>query len=616
MKEILKKENDYVSININENCEAILIDKTSGTEWKMGPMAFQEEGKILTGVAWERNERSFCDFYSGHFKAEKQGDDLRITLMGPPNDKTMGSFSCKVILDDKFIEFKVYDIDECLNSLVFPTPIESDSLVIPSGIGKWQKKDQPAWECFFLLQNGGMNMRWIGGLKEDEKHGWMAIMGADYADTGFYTNNLSVSPAWLKSKGKWGEKRSVRYYFTSGGYVGLAKIFRQYAKDTGIFKSLKEKIKEVPSVKNLLGGRILSFFQCSTIHEDFYINQMLRVPQEVKENHGKVDVKISHAEVAAVIKEAKEWGMKKGVFNLRGTFNGGYDENHPDIWPPEPALGTVDELKNIIAENQDPYTVVLHDNYQDIYQHSESFPNGVVKDERGNLMPGGPWHGGLCYINCPTAGFEYAKRNWENLKTLGLTGYFIDTASCVQFYECYDEEHPLTRNEDWQTKRKLMQFFKEQGLVLGSENAADFGAADLDFLENRHEQVPGETIPLWNLVFHDAAFSARYGTNGTSGGEPVRMLENMLWGYAAFWPVNNLADWRRKKQAFIDSLYVDEWHEKVGMDEMTNHKYLTEDGNAEQTEFSSGHAIIANFADEDRIIEGKTIKAQGYLILS
>ncbi len=614
MNEILKKENDLISVSINEKCEAILVDKISGTEWNMGEMAFQEEGKILTGVAWERNERSFCDFYSGHFKAEMAGDDLRITLMGPPNNKVMGSFSCKVILEKEYVEFRVYDIDECLGSLSYPTSIESESLVVPSGVGKWIKDKSAGWECNFLLQNGGLNMRWLGGLKDDDKHGWIAILGDDYADTGFYTNGLSSAPTWLKSMGKWGQNRSVRYYFTSNGYVGMSKIFREYAKEIGIFKSLEEKAKEVPAVNNLLGGRIVSFFQCSTIHEDFYINQMLKTPEGVKENHGKVDVRVSHADVATVIKEAKEAGMKKGVFNLRGTFNGGYDESHPDIWPPEPALGTVDELKEIISDNQDPFTVVLHDNYQDVYQFVPSFPNGVIEDERGNLMPGGPWHGGLCYINCPTAGVKYAKRNWEDLKTLGLNGYFIDTAACVQFYECYNKEHPLTRNGDWQTKRELMQFFKKQGLLLGSENAADFGAADLDFLENRHEQVPGETIPLWNLVFHDVAFSARYGTDGTSGGEPVRMLENMLWGYAAYWPVNNLEHWRKLKDAFKDTLYVDEWHEKVGMAEMTNHEYLSEDGYVEKTEFSSGHSIIVNFSDEDRVIDGKTIKAQGFLI--
>ena len=186
----------------------------------------------------------------------------------------------------------------------------------------------------------------------------------------------------------------------------------------------------------------------------------------------------------------------------------------------------------------------------------------------------------------------------------------------VLFARVLDDEHQLTRNGDWQTKRKLMQFFKEQKLVVGSENAADFGAADLDFLENRHEQVPGETIPLWNLVFHDAAFSARYGTCGTSGGQPARMLENMLWGYAAYWPVNSLEDWRIQKQDFVDSLFVDKWHEKVGMAEMTIHEYLSEDGCVEKTEFSSGYAIIANFANEDRIIDGKIIKAQGYLIIN
>ncbi len=615
MDEVLRKENEFVAVRVNENCEVTLLDKASGTEWNMGSVAFQEQGRIVNNDAWVRNERSFCEFYAGHFKAEKVGDDLRVILMGPPNDQVMGSFSCQINLTRDYVEFRPYDIDEGLESLVFPAPIKSESLIVPNGPGKWVKKDQPTWECFFLHQHhGGVNMRWMGGLKSDEKHGWIMILTDDYADTGFYTTNLSASPAWLKSMGKWGEKRAVRYQFTSDGYVGMTKIYRDYLKEAGLFKTLKDKIEENPAVANLLGGRILSFFQCHTLHKHYYLDQMLPVPPHVQENDGKVDVKITHADVAEVIREAKALGMKKGLFNLRGTFKGGYDESHPDIWPPEPALGTLDELKAIIAENPSPYLLALHDNYQDIYPSTPSFPKGCLKNEHGDLLPGGPWHGGICFINCPAAGFDYAKRNWEELQTLGLNSYFADTAACATIYECYDPDHPLTRTQDAQAKRKLMQFYKDQGLVLGSEDGSDFSCADIDFLETRHHQVPGESIPLWSLVFHDSVICARYGTQGTTGGQPARMLENMLWGYSAYWPVNSLADWKTQKEAFVNSFYVDEWHQKIGLDEMTRHTDLSGDGTLEQTEFSSGHAIIVNFADEDREIDGKPIPANDYLI--
>jgi hypothetical protein len=47
---------------------------------------------------------------------------------------------------------------------------------------------------------------------------------------------------------------------------------------------------------------------------------------------------------------------------------------------------------------------------------------------------------------------------------------------------------------------------------------------------------------------------------------------------------------------------------------MVNHRYLSEDELIEQTEFSSGVSVIANFAHEDRTIDGRTIRAQDFVV--
>ena len=152
-------------------------------------------------------------------------------------------------------------------------------------------------------------------------------------------------------------------------------------------------------------------------------------------------------------------------------------------------------------------------------------------------MQGGYWHGGQCFITCSLQQAGIARRNWQQLKTLKMPVHFIDTAACVQFYECYHPQHPQARNQDPAAKLALMRFFKEQNVVLGSEEASDFGLSELDWLENRHNHTPGESIPLWPLVFHDCAFYARYPSGGTGGaGEPASMIANYLWGYMAYWP--------------------------------------------------------------------------------
>jgi hypothetical protein len=458
-------------------------------------------------------------------------------------------------------------------------------------------------------------MRWFGGLKADEDRGYMAIYEDGVADSGLYAKGLCVAPAWLKSMKQWAPTRSIRYRCTTGGYVGIAKVFRRYAQEHGFFRSLKDKIADCPAVGSLHGGRQISFFQSYKDLKYDSIELLHAWPGAPNTGTEEMMVNLSHADVAAIIADAKGLGMKKGVFNLRGTFQGGYDYSHPDIWPPDPSLGPLEELQAIMSAGGNDFVAMLHDNYQDFYPRTESFPDGVIQTSNGRRMPGGIWHGGQCYLTNGTAALRYAKRNWEQIRTLGARGAFVDTMACVQGYEDYHPDYRMERAGGYSTKLDMMKFYKEQGVMLGSENAGDFGMAWIDLLENRHKRVPGGTPPIWSLVFHDAAFCCRYPGGNTSTIGAAGEMEDILWGYAVMWAAGSPELWKQNREAFQHSLFVDEWHGRVGTDEMTNHRYLTEDGLVEQTEFSSGVSVLANFAEEPRTVEGRSVPAGAYVIL-
>ncbi|MFP4380601.1 MAG: hypothetical protein ACLFUS_08870 [Candidatus Sumerlaeia bacterium] len=615
MEAILTLENEFLQFKTFDDCSADIVDKQTGQRWHMGPVAWQDIHEIIEDVVWTRNPRYWCDYFIGRFKAEKQGDHLLISVKRPPHrdDDIVGRFRVEWSLEGADLKLRIFDIDESLPSLNFPPHIESDSLVLPNEVGQWVRNAETSMTCKFITQNNGLNMRWFGGLAEGDQNGWMVICEENYVYMGAYQNGVNINPTYLKSKSEWLDSRSIRYSFTGNGYVGLAKRFRQYALDNKLFRRLDEKIADTPALERLLGGRVISFFQSSTERSRNKENFLQPLTQEERDAADRLEVKIPHADVLKIMEMAKSWGMKKGLFNLRGSFPGGYDDQHPDVWPPEPALGSIDELKQALQQPE-PYLAALHDNYQDIYEQSPSFPHGVIRTRDGHLMHGGYWHGGQCYIICTKHQRPYAERNWEKLKTLGMTAHFVDTMSCVRFYECHDPDHPMVMEECRQNKLKLMQFFKEQNIVLGSEEAADFGMYYIDWLENRHMHTPHESIPLWPLVFHDAAFYTRYSTAGTSGGEPVDMLSNLLWGYMPYWPANDLASWPSQEAAFKASLDCDKWHGRVGMDDMTNHEYL-DDGLVERTEFSSGVSMVANYSDEAREFNGKQIAPKGHLIV-
>ena len=65
----------------------------------------------------------------------------------------------------------------------------------------------------------------------------------------------------------------------------------------------------------------------------------------------------------------------------------------------------------------------------------------------------------------------------------------------------------------------------------------------------------------------------------------------------------------------LQSLALDEFHAGIGLDELTTHRYVGGDPHLEQTEFSSGVSVIANFANETREVEGRLIPAQGHIVM-
>jgi hypothetical protein len=427
--------------------------------------------------------------------------------------------------------------------------------------------------------------------------------------------------------GRWQGRYRVFYGFTGSGYVGIAKRFRQYAMEHGLFKSLREKLDENPEAGKLLGGRALQFMNFKSkgypqTKDDYWATDAQVQPYE--EDH----ILFTFDDVLKKVAIARDrMGFKKGMVLLRGWMHGGYDSTHPDIWPTEDRLGSQAELEKVMAL-RDEYLTVLHDNYQDFYPTTESFPRGVVVRENGTLMSGGMWFGKQCYITNSRDGARLAQRNWELVRQLGSSGYFVDTTPCNPLHESYEEGNELTRRQDMQGKHDILKVFYDAGQVVGSEKFGDFCVPVMHWSEHNQRRVPGESIPLWQLVFHDAVFGCRYSTFNPRSPYPSWM-EDMLYGnFLRFWaPVNfggpepyrceSVAGWGRwsyTEEEFKSTYHVDEWHGKTGLEEMTSHAFLAEDGQVEEVVYGDRFRMTANFADEERVVDGRTLKPHGYLV--
>jgi hypothetical protein len=612
-------ENDYLSFTWFSDASAFIVDRRNKAEWRMGPVAIQDESPIDVGEVWVRTGRSICEQYPGRFAGRRDGDSITFNVMDQLKSDR-GSFHAAATLDGPWLNFKLSAIDQRLPSLVFPPPIECTSLVLPEGIGKWIR--QPVRMREFLPFFSRLNMRWLGGLAGDNC--WMALFPDDnFVDGGAMLAEMSVSPAWLTSLGEW-TPRTVRYTFSTGGYVQLAKMYRDWAIANRLHRSLKEKIGETPAVANLAQGRMISLMVANARHPASYKEDLLQSTGNDPLLGSGVRVNFTHAQTKQVVSGLSAAGLQHALVNVRGWINGGYDYSHPDPFPPEPALGSWTELEGI-CHTPDPITVALHDNYQDMYDHVPSWPAGIIRRKDGRLMRGGYWGGGQAYVINARDGLRYAQRNWEQLSRLGPRAMFIDTTSAVQMYQSYEAGNLLTRAQDIRYKQRLLQFFKSKALALGSEEGADFAVPYADWFENRHARTAGETIPLWPLVFHDAVLCGRYtssdtwaqgGAAGAARNSYPEWLLDMLWGYFLISSAPNFDQWPKAAEHIRNTLHVDRWFSHVATAAMVDHRFLTHDCSFELASFSTGDSIAVNFSSEPLSYDGRTIPPYGFSIFT
>ena len=619
-------ENDFLKVSLFSDASAKILDKKNNYEWELTSVATQDCGPIDDGYVWIRGDRTLMEQYPGRFHVEADGNTFHYTLLGK-NNRIKATFHCSITLEDKFLNFSISDIDESIPSLIFPPHIESDSIVLPNGLGKiFHKKNADIWTRQFYNYQTGLNMRWFGGLKDG--YGWLAIFDDHINDGGVLQVNNSLAPGWLKSMDKWKSAYSIKYNFMKGSYVELAKTYRKHLIENGLFKTLKEKIIENPLLENMIGGRSLSYFQAwCPIHIKDAKNYLYNDKQIHQRDTEKIKVDFTHQEVLKSLRYAQKTGFKNGMVILRGWINQGYDGNHPDIWPPEPLLGSIDDLKEIMSLPA-PIIPTLHDQYQDVYIDTKEFPKGVNRLPDGDLMHGGLWAGGQGYIMNSRFSVYFAKRNWENTKTLTPKGLFLDTVTASKFHQSWEEKNLQTRTEDMQYKTKLLQDHKSYGILIGSEEGSEMGIPVCDWFENRHTRKDNENIPLFPLVFHDAVIMSRYNSFEPGSSTP-KWMEDMLWGYQLQFFMNpqfgNIrpAEGGEKigfgpnmmtEELFKSTFVVDEWHKKIALSEMTDHKFLTEDGKVEETTFAPGIRIIVNFSNETRTVNGIEVKANNYVI--
>ena len=115
-------------------------------------------------------------------------------------------------------------------------------------------------------------------------------------------------------------------FFDEGNYVTLAKRYRKYAIDSGLFVSLNEKITRSPIVKQLIGTPITRMGILTNIKSD-----SLRYKKDDPSFNHHVTTFDQRADQLRKLKAA---GLEHLMVVLTSWPKEGYDRQHPDVLPP------------------------------------------------------------------------------------------------------------------------------------------------------------------------------------------------------------------------------------------------------------------------------------------
>lgn len=434
----------------------------------------------------------------------------------------------------------------------------------------------------------------------------------------------SLAPVWMASHGRLAYPRTLAVRLVEDGYVGMCKRYREQVKASGRFVSLREKIARNPLNAGMVGAPDLKIYVYTNRRDEPRLRSW---SEPILDGYERVHTTFD--QVGEIVDDLQGMGIEKALVLLGGWNRAGYDREHIDMWPPAEKAGGVDGLRRASEKAvKAGYVFSLHDNYQDIYPDSPSYDEDLVmKHPDGTVKLGGIWDGGLCRLVCSSQAEALAEPVVREVKAnTAVNSYYLDTTTSAQMYECYDENHPITRQQDRAYKAKLLEMLRDQGWVVGAEAGVDWAVPVCTFFEG----MPGAAVglnggvestgfgmmaPLFNLVYHDAVVC--YWQHGQPFGREDHInhvLHDLLSAQPSSWSF--IWDQWQDLKPLIGQCYdlLAKLHGRLAHAEMTSHAFLTPNFEVHKATFSDGTEVVVNFDIQGYDVYGTRIPPKGFLV--
>jgi len=351
----------------------------------------------------------------------------------------------------------------------------------------------------------------------------------------------------------------------------------------------------------------------------------------------------NYADNARIMQRMIDYGLTDSLLTLHVWQRWGYDYRLPDIYPPNPALGTIKDMQKLgrICDAAGiPWG--LHDNYIDFYPDAQDYSyDHICFTEGGEPIK--------AWLN---AGREAQSYRWRpdrimpfierNLKligpTLNPTHYFIDVFTsipCIDFYDRAGTFHSsLETRRHWGQAFRWIQDYLG-GAVTTSEAGHDQLVGDLDGADCQHLNISAEPrrfnihikckdwqrVPWFDAVLHDKFSLHGVGYPGRyEGGRATRfhgvdsddyISAEMLTGHALMISRNGFGQGAIRKywlgQDFIRSIATASIAHVQFVDSNIHRQFITWD---------NGAVVYVNRGVADWSVRGRILPKYGFLAMN
>ncbi len=365
---------------------------------------------------------------------------------------------------------------------------------------------------------------------------------------------------------------------------------------------------------------------------------------QTEENEPPMHVACDFARVRDLADELKRQSVEGVELQLVGWNRSGHDGRYPQLFPADPRLGGNEGLRKTIAHVKAlGYRISTHTNTIDAYPVADCFTwDDIAVDRDGECNQTGHHCAGLAFHVCPEKQLKNAMRDLPHLAAYGENGlHFTDVISIVEPDDCHAAGHPSSTANGVLYAQQNIRYTKGLFGGFSSEGCMDFALRDLDFglyvaFGNAPEKIAfaDRYLPVFEVAYHGTVLynPLSITVNYTAQMPADRLTLVMRGGKAAMyiyskfrsgWGVNWMGDGdlgcgtdEELRQSVLKIREAaDEQASLADLQLVYMSRYdVLEDG-IEVATYENGTRIVGNFSDTEKIFEGKTVGAYGYVVI-